>query len=127
MTDIKKTSLVILDDEANILNACMRLFRNEAFAVFTTTDHKEALRVIETQDIKVVLSDQRMPDISGVEFLRQVKERSLPSPGSFSRGIRISGRQRRRSIKERSTVSLTSPGRMKKCGPSCGMRSSVMI
>ncbi len=75
MTDIKKTSLVILDDEANILNACMRLFRNEAFAVFTTTDHKEALRVIETQDIKVVLSDQRMPDISGVEFLRQVKEK----------------------------------------------------
>lgn len=75
MTGPKETSLVILDDEANILSACTRLFRNEAFAVFTTTDPQEALRVIEMRDIKVVLSDQRMPGISGVEFLRQVKEK----------------------------------------------------
>lgn len=75
MTETKETSLVILDDEANILSACTRLFRNEAFGVFTTTDHQEALGVIETQNIKVVLSDQRMPGVSGVEFLRQVKEK----------------------------------------------------
>lgn len=75
MTDAKETRLVILDDETNILSACARLFRAEAFGVFTTTDHREALRVIETQDIKVVLSDQRMPGVSGVEFLKQVKEK----------------------------------------------------
>jgi signal transduction histidine kinase len=75
MTDAKTTCLVILDDEANILSACARLFRNESFAVFTTTDPNEALRVIESQDIKVVLSDQRMPVLSGVEFLKRVKEK----------------------------------------------------
>jgi len=75
MTSEKETSLLILDDETNILSACTRLFRSEAFGVFTTTDPQEALRTIETQDIKVVLSDQRMPIMSGVEFLKQVKER----------------------------------------------------
>jgi len=75
MAEPKETNLVILDDEVNILRACTRLFRGEAFGVFTTTDPNEAMHVIETQPIKVVLSDQRMPGLSGVEFLGRVKEK----------------------------------------------------
>jgi signal transduction histidine kinase len=72
---MKEVSVVILDDEVDILNLCTRLFKSHPFGVLATTDHQEALRVIETHDIKVVLSDNRMPGIAGVDFLRMVKEK----------------------------------------------------
>jgi len=56
------------------LNSLKRLFHGEAFDVFATTDYKQALACLEQEPVKVILSDQKMPDISGVEVLRQVKE-----------------------------------------------------
>jgi signal transduction histidine kinase len=67
-------SVLFLDDEQNILNSLKRLFINEPFKIFTTTDHQEALAVIAKEHIKVVFSDERMPSIHGVEFLKMVKE-----------------------------------------------------
>ena len=71
----KAINIVILDDEQNILESLERLFFNEDFGVFTTTDYKEAMRILEKEQIKLVMSDQRMPDITGVEFLKQVKDK----------------------------------------------------
>lgn len=70
----KVINVVFLDDEVNILSSLKRTFINESFDVFTTTDAKEALEVIQKEQVKVVLSDQRMPNISGVDFLKQVLE-----------------------------------------------------
>ena len=72
---MKEVNVVILDDEIDILNLCARLFKDQPFAVLATADHQEALRALETQNIKVILSDNRMPGVSGVDFLRQVKEK----------------------------------------------------
>ena len=72
---MKEVNVVILDDEIDILNLCTRLFKDQPFAVLATADHQEALRALETQNIKVILSDNRMPGVSGVDFLRQVKEK----------------------------------------------------
>jgi two-component system, sensor histidine kinase and response regulator len=72
----KPINMIILDDEVNILNACMRLFINEQFGVFVTSDSQKALAAIEGNDVKVVLSDYRMPALSGVEFLSQVKAKN---------------------------------------------------
>lgn len=72
---MKPTQIVILDDELNILHALTRLLRTEAFGIVTTTNHEEALQaLLDDKGIKVVLSDQRMPAISGVDFLTKVKE-----------------------------------------------------
>lgn len=71
---MKAINVLFLDDEQNILNSLTRLLVNEPFGIFTTTDHKEALAVIAKEDIKVVFSDERMPNIHGVEFLKMVKE-----------------------------------------------------
>ncbi|MBU0468164.1 MAG: response regulator [Candidatus Omnitrophica bacterium] len=71
----KDIKVVVLDDEQNILESLERLFFKEDFGVFTTTDHKEAMKMLEKEKIKLVMSDQRMPDITGVEFLKQVKEK----------------------------------------------------
>ncbi|MFH1768105.1 MAG: hybrid sensor histidine kinase/response regulator [Candidatus Omnitrophota bacterium] len=72
---MKETHVVIVDDELNILNSLVRVFKDEAFGVFVTTDYKEALSMLEGEKIKVIVSDHRMPDISGTEFLRKAKEK----------------------------------------------------
>lgn len=71
----KEIHVVVLDDEENILESVKRLFFRETFGIATTSDHQTALQHIEKEKIKVVLSDQRMPNISGVEFLKHVREK----------------------------------------------------
>src|SRR6266436_4126313 len=71
---MEEISVLFLDDEQNILNSLKRLLMNEPLNIFTTTDHKEALVTIAKENIKVVFSDERMPNIHGVEFLKMVKE-----------------------------------------------------
>ncbi len=72
---MKEIQVVFLDDEENILNSLKRLFINEPFGIFTTTNHKTALEfLLENKSVKVVVSDQRMPMIQGVNFLSNIKE-----------------------------------------------------
>lgn len=66
--------LLLLDDEANILSSLKRLFRRDGYEVHATTDPAEAFALLAEQRIGVVISDQRMPTMSGTEFLRQVKK-----------------------------------------------------
>jgi len=71
---MKKIDIIIIDDEKNVLNSLRRLFRDETFGIFFTTDHREAARILEQNTVKVVMSDQKMPKITGVEFLKTIKE-----------------------------------------------------
>ena len=70
----KEISVLFLDDEENILNSLKRVFMYEAYGIATTTNAQEASEIIRREKIKVAISDQRMPNISGVEFLKSVKE-----------------------------------------------------
>jgi response regulator RpfG family c-di-GMP phosphodiesterase len=69
----KKPRVVFLDDEKNILAAVKRLLRDEPFGVIVTASAKEAVEAIRHYPIATVLADQRMPEISGVEFLKKVR------------------------------------------------------
>lgn len=71
----KEINVLVLDDEENIRESVKRLFFREDFAVASTGDHQEALALIKKEPVKVVLSDQRMPQITGVEFLKTVREK----------------------------------------------------
>ena len=70
---MKKNNVLVVDDEENILNSLKRALMEESFGVYTTTDYKEALDIVKNGEIKVVLSDHRMPGINGVDFLQMVK------------------------------------------------------
>lgn len=71
---MKEINVLFLDDDQNVLNAVTRMFADESYGVAVANDHTEALAILEREkNIKVVLSDQRMPGISGVEFLHRVK------------------------------------------------------
>jgi serine/threonine-protein kinase len=69
----KKARVLFVDDEERILTALRALFRN-TYHVFTAENGALALEFVKRFGIHVVVSDQRMPNMVGVDFLRQVKE-----------------------------------------------------
>ncbi|MDE1920244.1 MAG: hybrid sensor histidine kinase/response regulator [Candidatus Omnitrophica bacterium] len=71
----KETLVIFLDDEQSIIDGIQRLFIREPYGVFATTNVNEAREALAKEKIKVVVSDYRMPDVSGVKFLGEVKEK----------------------------------------------------
>lgn len=67
-------NLLIIDDEVDITKALTRQFKRK-YNVFATTCAHSALKIMEGESIQVVLSDQRMPGMTGVDFFSQIKER----------------------------------------------------
>ena len=69
----KKRTLLLVDDEANILSAMKRLLRKEGYEILTAAGGEEGLEVLANHPVDVIISDQRMPGMTGVEFLRRAK------------------------------------------------------
>lgn len=68
----KKAKLLFVDDEERILTALRSIFRNQ-YNVLTASSGPEAMEFMKRFNPHVIISDQRMPEMTGVEFLRQVK------------------------------------------------------
>ena len=66
-------TVLVIDDEVRSQEALRRTLE-EVFEVFTASSAAQARAVMEGQSIQVVLTDQRMPEVSGVEFLREVRK-----------------------------------------------------
>ncbi len=69
-----KPTLLLLDDEANIIRALTRVLRRDGYRILSTTSIKEAFELLAGNNVQVIISDQRMPEMSGTEFLSQVKD-----------------------------------------------------
>lgn len=67
-------TVLVVDDEVRSQEALRRTL-DEEFEVLSASSAAEALQVLETEWIQIVLCDQRMPGTSGVQLLRQVRER----------------------------------------------------
>ncbi len=67
----EKIRVLYLDDEEHNLTSFKAAFRRE-FKIFTTTTAQEAVQILTDNDIEVVISDQKMPHISGVEFFELI-------------------------------------------------------
>ena len=72
--DLSGRTLLILDDEENIRRSLMRLLRRDGYRILDAENAIEAFNLLATNRVQVILSDQRMPGMSGTEFLSQVKE-----------------------------------------------------
>lgn len=72
-TEVRQPTLLLLDDEPNILNALQRVLYNEGYRIFATSKAEEALDLLAVHRVDVIISDQRMPEMTGVEFLSKVK------------------------------------------------------
>lgn len=68
-----KINVLYLDDEENNLFSFKATFRFK-YNVFTALTGAEALDIIRKNDIQIIITDQRMPEMTGVEFLEKVIE-----------------------------------------------------
>jgi response regulator RpfG family c-di-GMP phosphodiesterase len=68
-------SVLCVDDEKNILNSLRRLLRQENYNLLTASSGAEGLKLLEKTHVQLVISDQRMPEMSGVDFLSQVRDK----------------------------------------------------
>lgn len=67
-------TILLLDDEPHMLSALQRVFRNEGYQILQTTSALEAFELLAMHRVQVIISDQRMPIMSGTTFLSKVKE-----------------------------------------------------
>jgi len=67
--------ILFVDDEAGVLSAMRRIFMEENYRLFTAASGAEALAVMEAEQVNLVISDHRMPGMSGAELLKTMKER----------------------------------------------------
>ncbi|MDM8351127.1 EAL domain-containing protein, partial [Pseudomonas sp. sp1636] len=67
-------TLLLLDDEENILRALTRVLRRDGYQVLTANRAQEAFALLAKHDVQVILSDQRMPEMNGTAFFSRVKD-----------------------------------------------------
>ncbi len=78
--DVKRYPILVVDDEQDNLDAFRFNFR-KTFDILTATSGPEALSILAEKDVAVVVTDQRMPKMTGVELLREVRERTPETVG----------------------------------------------
>jgi diguanylate cyclase (GGDEF)-like protein/PAS domain S-box-containing protein len=67
-------TLLIVDDDVNVLSSLHRLFRRDGYQILTAVSPAEAFEMLALHSVQVIVCDQRMPAMSGTEFLSKVKE-----------------------------------------------------
>ncbi len=68
------TRVVLVDDEVNVIKALQRVLAREGWEVMAFTSAREALEQLVAMPMDLVISDYRMPEMNGVEFLQACKE-----------------------------------------------------
>jgi len=74
----KKINVLYVDDESDNLTSFKATFRR-AFNITTAESAEEATKLLETDEIHVILSDQRMPKTTGIEFFENIQN-TFPDP-----------------------------------------------
>jgi response regulator RpfG family c-di-GMP phosphodiesterase len=77
-----KSRTLLLVDEQNVVSSLKRLLRRDGYHILSATHGNEALDLLKEHDVGVIISDQRMQGMTGIEFLAQVR-------ASYADSIRI--------------------------------------
>ena len=80
MSPARRPRLLIVDDEPRILSALRRSLRREGFEIVTADSTAEALRSLEAEPFDLILSDHKMPGMTGLQLLERAAEHS---PGAI--------------------------------------------
>jgi two-component system, probable response regulator PhcQ len=66
-------TVLLVDDEGNVLSALQRTLRREKYTLLIASEPAEALAILRAGQVDVVVSDHLMPNMSGLDFLKEVR------------------------------------------------------
>ena len=75
MSPARKLCLLIVDDEPDVCDSVQALLRRE-FRVLKAHSAQEGFQLMQQEEVHIIMTDQRMPQVSGVELLTKVKARN---------------------------------------------------
>jgi DNA-binding NtrC family response regulator len=79
----KKHSILLVDDDQEFSKAMKRMFEKSGYAITLAGDGEEALEKLSDTSFDLIISDLRMPNVDGTEFMKEVSRRKLPIPIIF--------------------------------------------
>ena len=84
MTFKYQHSILLVDDESSIIKSLERIFRKENYKILTASGGKEGLELLNTleEPVSLIISDQRMPEMSGAQFLEKARK-IFPDAGRY--------------------------------------------
>ncbi|WP_456324994.1 HD domain-containing phosphohydrolase [Desulfonauticus submarinus] len=78
MEDKEQEKILVVDDEESLRLICEDALLDEGYKVFTVEDGEKALQILrEQKDIDLVISDLKMPNLNGIELIKQAKKEEL--------------------------------------------------
>jgi two-component system, NtrC family, response regulator HydG len=77
---MSKTRILVVDDEASARNGLAKLLEQEGYQVDTAADGVEALASLSDNPPALIISDLKMPNMDGMELLKQLRERGVETP-----------------------------------------------
>jgi CheY-like chemotaxis protein len=70
----REQRLLLVDDEERILAALQRTLRREGYVLFTAETPQRAIQLLEDEPVDLVLTDHKMPGMSGLDLLRRARD-----------------------------------------------------
>jgi len=71
---VKQTKILVVDDEMNVRLLLSKILSKEGYIIYTACDGVEALEVFQTTSIDIIISDIKMPKMTGIELLHEIKQ-----------------------------------------------------
>jgi DNA-binding NtrC family response regulator len=82
-----KSNIMFVDNSMSVLKSLRWIFMDEPYHIFLFDSPLEALSAIDSKEFAVVVADQLMPEMAGIEFLEKVKQRSPDTAGIIMCGF----------------------------------------
>lgn len=76
MAQVEKERILVVDDAPDTLELIQRNLSSEGYGVFTAGDVAEAIKLLESAAVDLVITDMKMPEVSGFDLIRHVRENS---------------------------------------------------
>ena len=73
-TSAKKNSILVVDDTPDTIELLQRNLESQGYQVLTAPDANEAIKILETTAIDLVITDLKMPGASGIDLIRHIRE-----------------------------------------------------
>ncbi|MDH5187005.1 MAG: sigma-54 dependent transcriptional regulator [candidate division WOR-3 bacterium] len=70
----KKESILVVDDAPQTLEVIRRNLKSKGYQVFTASNAQEAIKIIESAPVDLVITDLKMPEVSGIDLIRHIRE-----------------------------------------------------